>query len=87
MGIHQDSITQSDVYRQRLYKIGDMLFQRLMRPWIRNDIIYKLFGYQKQLNKYLIPVHEYTTKIINNRRQVFLQQQLNVEPDSVSENM
>lgn len=86
MGFRQESLQQSDVYRERVYRIGKMLIQRLMRPWIRTDFVYKLLGYKKQLDEYLVPVHQYTSNIIANRRNVFLQQN-QIIPDLKDENM
>ncbi|XP_058835417.1 cytochrome P450 4C1-like [Topomyia yanbarensis] len=73
MGVKLSSTAGADEYRQKLYEIGEMLVHRLMRPWLHSDLACKLNGYQNALQKLLLPVHSFTTGIINQRRQEFQQ--------------
>lgn len=85
MGYKQESTEASDAYRQKLYILGEMLLHRLVRPWLSSDFMYSLLGYHRKLVKFLIPVHEYTEKFINKRRQEFLNRTEKVQ--DLKENM
>ncbi|XP_058463622.1 cytochrome P450 4C1-like [Malaya genurostris] len=73
MGVKLSTMAGADEYRQKLYEIGEMLVHRLMRPWLHNNLACILTGYQNALQKLLLPVHFFTTGIINQRRQEFQQ--------------
>ncbi|XP_055535727.1 cytochrome P450 4C1-like [Wyeomyia smithii] len=86
MGVKLSSIAGADEYRQKLYRIGELLVYRLMRPWMHLDSICTITGYRKALNKLLRPVHAFTTSIINQRRDQFKQLSNNIE-DLTEENI
>jgi len=59
-------------YRDNIYLIGELLAQRILKPWLLIDIVYKFLGYSNQMEQLLRPVHEFTQTIINSRRKEFL---------------
>ncbi|EDS43520.1 cytochrome P450 4C1 [Culex quinquefasciatus] len=71
MGVKLASMAGADEYRKKLYEIGEILVHRLMRPWLISDFVCKITGYQAVLRKLLLPVHAFTTGIINQRRELF----------------
>ncbi|XP_055626835.1 probable cytochrome P450 4ac1 [Toxorhynchites rutilus septentrionalis] len=71
MGVKLSTMAGADEYRQKLYEIGDLLVHRLMRPWLFSDFVCKIIGYHAALEKLLLPVHSFTTNIINSRRKQF----------------
>lgn len=60
------------VYRENIYKVGKLLFARLVRPWLRLNWLYSIMGYKKQLDEVLEPVLAFTESIIKRRRQNFV---------------
>ncbi|XP_053690209.1 cytochrome P450 4C1-like [Sabethes cyaneus] len=86
MGVKLSSISGADEYRQKLYRIGELLLYRLMHPWMHIGFIWKITGYNRALNKLLRPVHAFTTSIINQRRAQFKQISDHIE-DLTEENI
>jgi cytochrome P450 family 4 len=73
MGVKLSNLGNSGAkYRDNIYLIGELLVQRILKPWLLIDIVYKLLGYSKQLEQLLQPVHDFTQTIINSRRKEFL---------------
>lgn len=60
------------VYRENIYKVGKLLFFRLIKPWLRLDFLYSILGYKKQLDEVLQPVLEFTESIIKQRKENFV---------------
>lgn len=77
MGVKLESVHEPDEYRQQIYQIGNMLQYRALRPWLHSDLLYKLLGFQKTLNKFLKTVHLFTNNIISQRRKFYEKNQLN----------
>ncbi len=77
MGVKLGDNLESRAYRKCIHDIGIMLIVRACRPWLHSDFIYKLFGYQQQLDKFLEPVHNFTKKVIKMRRNLFIDAQNN----------
>ncbi|XP_053687146.1 uncharacterized protein LOC128736684 [Sabethes cyaneus] len=73
MGVKLNSVEGGEVYRQKLYEIGELLVYRLMRPWIHSDFTAQLSGYFSAFKKLTDPVHSFTKKIIKQRREQFYQ--------------
>lgn len=71
MGVKLSTVSGADVYRTKLYEIGEALVHRLMRPWLLNDFLCRLTGYKAAFDKLLLPVHSFTTGIINKKREQF----------------
>nr|XP_019548744.2 cytochrome P450 4C1-like [Aedes albopictus] len=72
MGVKLSTVSGADVYLTKLYEIGEVLAYRLTRPWLLSDFICRLTGYKAALDKLLLPVHSFTTGIINKKREQFL---------------
>ena len=71
MGVKLSTVAGADIYRAKLYEIGEALIHRLMRPWLLNDFLCLLTGYKAAFDKLLLPVHSFTTGIINKKREQF----------------
>lgn len=67
MGSKMSSIKESEVYRNNIKRIGDLILHHIMRPWLRSNILSILSGYKKVLNHAIKPVHAFTMKIIKKR--------------------
>jgi cytochrome P450 family 4 len=76
-------------YRNHIHKIGKLLMQRLMRPWLHFDFVYSLFGHKKVLDAVLKPVHVFTKSIIEKRKKHFVieGEKLKLSRDDSSENV
>ncbi|XP_062540949.1 uncharacterized protein LOC134208987 [Armigeres subalbatus] len=75
MGVKLSKISGAEEYRTKLYEIGEALVHRLMRPWLLSNSINRLMGYKTAFDKLLLPVHSFTTSIINMRRAQFQSEQ------------
>lgn len=85
MGYRQDSHTESNKYRQKLYELGEKLVHRLVTPWLHSNFMFKILGYKADLDTFLEPVHNYTAKIIDKRRSEFIMKDQNIH--DIQENM
>lgn len=86
MGVKLDSLKEPDEYRKSIYTIGHLIVHRLVRPWLLNDLLYRILGYRRHLDKVLEPVHLFTKKIIKQRREEFHKNTITIESYS-DENM
>ncbi|EAT34187.1 AAEL013556-PA [Aedes aegypti] len=86
MGVKLSTVSGADVYRTKLYEIGEVLVHRLMRPWLLNDFLCRLTGYKAAFDKLLLPVHLFTTGIINMKRKQF-QESLEPSVELTEENI
>lgn len=86
MGVKLDSMENADEYRTNIYKVGEVLVHRLMRPWLYVEWIYWILGYQRQVDRYLDVVHTFTREIIQKRRLKFMASKDDYE-DLQNENM
>ncbi|XP_052871103.1 probable cytochrome P450 4ac1 [Anopheles cruzii] len=71
MGVKLDAMEGSLEYRKGLYKVGESLLHRVVRPWLYIDFIFWILGYAGKLARLLKPLHQFTTAIIAQRRQLF----------------
>lgn len=86
MGVKLDSMDNADEYRNNVYKVGELLIYRVMRPWLYVPAIYKILGYQRQSDKYIKEIHDFTRSVISRRRKMFYESQEAFE-DLQNENM
>uniref|UniRef100_A0A182TC62 Cytochrome P450 n=1 Tax=Anopheles maculatus TaxID=74869 RepID=A0A182TC62_9DIPT len=84
MGVKLDAYNEADEYKAKVYEVGEMLVHRTMSPWLYNDRVYRLLGYDGPLAESLKPIHHFTRSIIRQRRQSF-QAQSQPKPDPNSE--
>ncbi|EAA44147.3 AGAP006048-PA [Anopheles gambiae str. PEST] len=77
MGVKLDALDGAKEYREGIYRVGEMLLNRAVRPWLYVDWIYWLLGYSRQLQRLLKPLHLFTASIIAQRRDLFAQGKLN----------
>uniref|UniRef100_A0A182NKF8 Cytochrome P450 n=1 Tax=Anopheles dirus TaxID=7168 RepID=A0A182NKF8_9DIPT len=71
MGVKLDAYDEADEYKKKVYEVGEMLVHRTMSPWLYNDRVYSLLGYDGPLAESLKPIHYFTRSIIRQRRQNF----------------
>lgn len=72
MGVKLSSLGNDGiVYRKNIYEVGNLLFSRLLKPWLVNDFIYSLLGHRKKLDEVLKPVLEFTKSIVAQRKSNF----------------
>uniref|UniRef100_A0A182G0G3 Uncharacterized protein n=2 Tax=Anopheles albimanus TaxID=7167 RepID=A0A182G0G3_ANOAL len=71
MGVKLDAMQGSVEYRSGLYKVGELLLNRVVRPWLYSEFIFWIVGYSSRLNRLIKPIHQFTTAIIAQRRQLF----------------
>lgn len=86
MGVKLDSIENADEYRENVYKVGELLIHRVMRPWLYVPAIYKLLGHQRQNDRHIKKIHDFTRSVISRRRKMFYESQEAFE-DLQKENM
>uniref|UniRef100_A0A182S534 Cytochrome P450 n=1 Tax=Anopheles funestus TaxID=62324 RepID=A0A182S534_ANOFN len=77
MGVKLDTLDGARGYRKGIYKVGDMLLNRAVRPWLYMDWTYRMLGYTRKMQRLLKPLYLFTTGIITQRRELFLQGKLN----------
>uniref|UniRef100_A0AAG5D8G7 Cytochrome P450 n=1 Tax=Anopheles atroparvus TaxID=41427 RepID=A0AAG5D8G7_ANOAO len=73
MGVKLDTMDGAVAYREGIYKVGEMMLIRAVRPWLYFDWTYGVLGYARKLRRLLKPLHQFTSGIINQRRQLFQQ--------------
>lgn len=71
MGVKLDSIANADEYRSNLYKVIEIIVHRVMRPWLYIDLVFKVLGYQNQVDKCVRKIKGFTESVINTRRKLF----------------
>lgn len=77
MGVKIDSMAEPDAYRENLRKMGQWLVFRSTKPFLHSNTIYRLSGLPLILNKYLRPVHQFSSSVIQRRRDAFIASQTN----------
>lgn len=80
MGVKLEDVDKGNTYRNNIYEIGKKLLVRLLRPWLFSDFTYALLGYEKDLNINLKPLHNFTGKVIKQRKETF-----NIEQESTEQ--
>jgi hypothetical protein len=58
-------------YRSNINKAGELMMNRLVRPWLYSDFIYRILGYEAHVNKVMAPNNSIITDIVNKRRSMF----------------
>jgi hypothetical protein len=58
---------------------------RTVRPILENDFIWTILGYRKALSKFIEPAHEFTSEIIEERRNKFFLKNPEIHADDPSQ--
>ena len=87
MGVKLNSVEGGSEYHKGLEAFGGHIVYRFLHPWLYPDIIYKLLGYRRELNKVLIPLHTLTRNVINKRREQFNKNLLGINTSDEKENV
>ncbi|XP_055594967.1 cytochrome P450 4C1-like [Uranotaenia lowii] len=69
MGVKVNAQTQGENdYVKAIYALSELFLERLIRPWIHSDFMFKRSKYGKEHKKALDMVHNYTKKVIRDRK-------------------
>lgn len=63
--------TLSAEYRENIHKIGSIIVNRFLKPWLIPEPLFKLFGDTKKLQNFIKPIHNFTKTIIIKRKENF----------------
>jgi cytochrome P450 family 4 len=58
-------------YRSNINKASEMMMNRLVRPWLYNDFVYRMLGYEAQAYEVVAPNNSIITDIMKKRRLMF----------------
>ncbi|XP_003741915.1 cytochrome P450 4c3 [Galendromus occidentalis] len=61
-------------YVQAIYDLGNSMYVRLARPWLKADFVFKMSKEGRKFQKSLVILHGFTRKIIRERKQKRLAQ-------------
>ncbi|KAF2901039.1 hypothetical protein ILUMI_05146 [Ignelater luminosus] len=68
MGTQLDHVTDGqEKYRQAIYKMGDLLIYRVVRPWLYYDVIFYLTKSFREQRKVANTLHNFSLNVIRNR--------------------
>lgn len=81
MGANFTDTTELDHYRNLIHKIGECMVNRIICPWFKINILYKLFGDKKREDKLTAEVHRITGNIISKRRKAFKESRVDQKVD------
>nr|QST15030.1 CYP4C33-like protein 1 [Diaphanosoma celebensis] len=69
MGRHVDAQNQRDSdYVQAVYKMGDIVQLRQVRPWLQPDLLFQLTSYGAEQKRCLKILHDFTDKVIREKK-------------------
>ncbi|XP_043470023.1 uncharacterized protein LOC122503517 [Leptopilina heterotoma] len=85
MGIQLDKVGDEKQYANAIRELGSILFYRTPKPWFHIDWIFSLSPKGQIQKKCLKTLHDFTTKIIEERRK-YLKSNLNGKEDSLKKN-
>ncbi|KAI8042953.1 hypothetical protein M5D96_004277, partial [Drosophila gunungcola] len=84
LGVKLDDMSEGNEYRKAIYAFEEVLIQRVCNPLMYYDWYFFLFGnYRKHAEKLRI-VHDFSSRIIERKRQQFQQKQLGEGYDTTS---
>lgn len=86
MGVKLEETENSNLYRETIKTINEMLVRRLTKPWFHPMFIYNCFGEGRAFLKKTALVHKFSSDIIKKRRQIFLTQK-NESQENHNENI
>ena len=73
MGIKLSNLGNDGVkYCNNIHLVGEKMVFRMFKPWLHNNIIYRLLGHLAKLNHVLKPIQDFTASIIKKRRNEFV---------------
>lgn len=83
MGVKISTLQEPDEYRKNIHAIGKTYVDRMSRPWLFINAIYKITLKEFHLRKLITPVHEFTRTVIDKRRKMFVDrtEHLELDPD------
>ncbi|XP_055920879.1 probable cytochrome P450 4ac1 [Eupeodes corollae] len=71
MGVKLDNLSEGDEYRNHISELETRLIKRTFNPLYYYDWIYKTFGDYEEYSKHLKIVHNFTTSVVNKKREEF----------------
>ncbi|CAO1427376.1 unnamed protein product [Diamesa serratosioi] len=79
MGVKLEDIDKRNVYRNNVYEHLNKLFVRLFSPWLYSDFLYSLLGNKKDFDMIVKSLHDFTDKVIKQRKILNQLEQENAE--------
>ncbi|XP_022249547.1 cytochrome P450 4c3-like isoform X2 [Limulus polyphemus] len=73
-------------YVQAIYEVAEMFMARLIRPWLWPGLLFALSPYGRRFHKSLKELHDFTRKVILNRKVHILNAQKTNEDDFAPDN-
>jgi len=72
MGTKIGAQTQKNLeYLKAIVSVSSLIVERMLRPWLHPDIIWKLSPQGRAEKKYLKTLHDFTENVISERRKLF----------------
>ncbi|XP_058818787.1 cytochrome P450 4C1-like [Topomyia yanbarensis] len=73
MGVKVNAQTAGEnEYAKAIYDISELFLQRIIRPWLYPNFMFKLSKYGRKHKKVLDIIHGYTKKVIRDRKEALL---------------
>ncbi|XP_023225516.1 cytochrome P450 4C1-like isoform X2 [Centruroides sculpturatus] len=74
-------------YVKSIGKIQELIFRRMMYPWLWSDFVFNLTTSGREFNRLVNIVHNFTRKVITEKKKIFQQTAYEVEIQSEKENI
>lgn len=71
MGVKVEDTQEFSNYRANIHAIGKMVIYRMFKLVLHPNLLWILSGFAWKFKKLIVPVHKFTSKIINQRRDAF----------------
>ena len=78
MGVKLDSVSGAKEYRRNIYRIGALILERFLKVWLHVPLVYKWSLNRLRMDEALKPVHEFTQRVINKRRDTGIRESTDV---------
>ncbi|XP_017043700.2 probable cytochrome P450 4ac2 [Drosophila ficusphila] len=76
LGVKLDDMSEGNEYREAIHSLEDILIQRVCNPLMYYDWYFFLYGDYRKHSEKLRIVHDFSSRIIQRKRQQFKQKQL-----------
>lgn len=83
LGVKLDNISGNDLYRKTIHEIEEVILERIYNPLMYYGIIFKLFGRYAKHKKDLKVASDFSSKIIEKKREEYQQKQAIQEEEDV----
>ncbi|EFX88228.1 hypothetical protein DAPPUDRAFT_311767 [Daphnia pulex] len=70
MGTKINAQTENSDYVRAVYRMGQLMVEQYMQPWLRNPTIFSLSSLGREHNRLLKTLHGFTKEVIHRRREI-----------------